>query len=535
MRPSSLSIIGNRFTFRFRGGGIYKILSSKDSQTVEAEIEVDNEHAEREETPAKSKLRQLLSRDIYYGSLAFNFAAFMLPALYGTLSKLWVANIDSSQVVTTDIYTYIGVIVEVLNEGLPRTAFTVIGDRTTRTIRSRLSLSYTLIIVQAILGIILTCVFLGSSKELAAAFVPREVRETSLTYVRISSVQAFSSAIEVAVASATRALDHPDVPLATSSVKFVVNIILDLLIISKFHVGKSAPTVNGQALIRMACDLTSALTGLVYFVIIALKLQRQSREGEEGVRAVRPSFMGLKTLVMPGIPTFLESAMRNAVYLWLIHGIVNMGSDYATAWGVFNTIRWGIAMVAVQALEASTLTFVGHAWGKWRGQVGPEVKKPAATKKDLSIITRPAWISCIIALAIEIPLCIFLSLWGIKGFAFYLSQSEQVAEITQKMWRTIDWCYIFYALNYQISAILLATTTNWYLLQSLVSNLFWMLPWAIAVTRVGMTPSNAWKYHSVIFGGSLVFSFLSVCFTLALWAWLLTKGKVSLAPVTKTV
>ena len=64
----------------------------------------------------------------YNGALLFNLAAFMLPALYGTLSKLWVANIDSSQVVTTDVYTYIGVIVNVLNDGLLRTAWSVIGD-----------------------------------------------------------------------------------------------------------------------------------------------------------------------------------------------------------------------------------------------------------------------------------------------------------------------------------------------------------------------------------------------------------------------
>ena len=46
----------------------------------------------------------------YAGSLLFNLGVFLLPALYSTLSKLWVANIDSSQVVTTDVYTYIGVV-----------------------------------------------------------------------------------------------------------------------------------------------------------------------------------------------------------------------------------------------------------------------------------------------------------------------------------------------------------------------------------------------------------------------------------------
>lgn len=184
--------------------------------------------------------------------------------------------------------------------------------------------------------------------------------------------------MEVAVSSSTRALDHPDVPLVISSTKFVVNIILDLALISPFHTGRFPVTINTQALIRMACDLASALCGLLYFVSIARKMQAQSEEP-----CAKPSFMSLKILARPGIYTFLESALRNAIYLWLISGIVAMGSDYATAWGVFNTIRWGIVMVPVQALQASTLTFVGHAWGRWRARVGPETKKPKASKGDL--------------------------------------------------------------------------------------------------------------------------------------------------------
>ena len=58
-----------------------------------------------------------------------NFFAFLLPALYGTLSKLRVANIDFSMVVTTYVYTYIGVVAEVLNERLPRAAWIIIGDK----------------------------------------------------------------------------------------------------------------------------------------------------------------------------------------------------------------------------------------------------------------------------------------------------------------------------------------------------------------------------------------------------------------------
>lgn len=170
----------------------------------------------------------------YIGSLAFNLVAFLLPALYSTLSKLWVANIDSSLVVTTDVYTYISVIANVLNDGLPRTAWLIIGDRSTRSIESRISLSHTLIIFQAVLGAIMSVIFGVAAHSFASSFVPPNVRAASLTYVRLSAPVALTSAIQVSVSSCTRALDQPDIPLVISSTSVIVNIILDLLLISKF-------------------------------------------------------------------------------------------------------------------------------------------------------------------------------------------------------------------------------------------------------------------------------------------------------------
>jgi Na+-driven multidrug efflux pump len=237
-----------------------------------------------------------------------------------------------------------------------------------------------MIIAQIVLGLLMTIVCVAASQNLAAAFVPELVRRRSLTYVRISSAQALSSAMETAVSSCTRALDHPDVPLLISSIKFVVNITLDLLIISKFHLGSFQPTVNTQALIRLACDMTSALSGLAYFLYIALKLRRTSQSLEE---STKPQLAALWILAPPSAYAFTESAVLNGLYLWLVTRIVLLGDDYATAWGVFITIRWGLVMVPVKALEASTLTFVGHIWGQWRARVGAEIRRPKASNADL--------------------------------------------------------------------------------------------------------------------------------------------------------
>jgi len=319
-------------------------------------------------------------RNGYGGTLLFNIAAFILPALYGTLSKYWVASFDSSMVVTTDAYTYIGVFAEVLNEGLPRAAWNIIADRSNRSLAARHGLSHTLVATQTILGLIMSIAFVGAAHQFANVFVPEKVRDASITYVRIAAFSALSSATEVSVAAATRALDKPDVPLVISSVKFVVNIVLDMMLISRFHIPQVTPSVNTQAATQLACNMIASLTGLVYFLTITRRQRRRETTAQE---SSRPTVSYLLILARPGFFTFTESAIRNALYLWLISGVVAMGSDYATAWGVFSTIRWGLIMVPVQALEATSLAFVGHAWGAWRKDVGVLVRRPQASLRQL--------------------------------------------------------------------------------------------------------------------------------------------------------
>ncbi|KAH8667721.1 hypothetical protein BGZ61DRAFT_429906 [Ilyonectria robusta] len=480
--------------------------------------------------------RSAWHRSQYCGSLLFNVAAFVLPALYGTLSKLWVAQIDSSMVVTTDAYTYMSTASEAINEGLPRAAWVIIGDKASRHLTRRLQLTHTLIAFQSLVGLLLSIVFLAAASAFADNFVPIEVRKASLTYIKIMSFTVLSGAVETAVALATRALDNPDVPLVISSIKFAVNIILDLLIISRFHVGSFKPTVNMQGIIQLVCNLVAAFGGLCYFlwsntlpVWRQTKLRRPSHDhGFRGRHELLPTLEALRILIRPGVIFFAESAIRNALYLWLVANIVSLGSVYSTAWGVFNTIRWGLVMVPVQALEATSLQFVGHNWGEWRRRIGTETRRARATWKDVYGIVRPAFLSLSLALVVEIPVAIFLSRFGARRFAKYLSSSDDVADVTEYMWRTIDWCYIFYAMSTQLASVLQATRPSWYLYQSLVSNIFYVLPWAIVCQVVKLDQDNAWSYHRLVFGGSLVFSFVDIIVVDAIWAWTLVLGKVRL-------
>ncbi|KAJ2996502.1 hypothetical protein NUW58_g778 [Xylaria curta] len=331
-------------------------------------------------------------RDKYIGSLAFNIATFILPALYGTLSKLWVANIDSSMVATTDVYTYLNTAAEAIDEGLPRAAWVIVGDQASRSLAKRLQLTHTLILFQGVAGLVLSIVFVSAASVIADNFVPAQVREASLTYVRIASFTVLAGTVETAVATATRALDKPDVPLVISCIKFAVNIILDLLIISRFHVGAFQPTVNMQAAIQLVCSLVAAFAGLAYFLWSnTWVLYREASGRDDRGSDLQPSAKALLILLRPGLITFAESAIRNALYLWLVTTIVALGTTYATAWGVFNTIRWGLVMVPVNALEVTSLQFIGHRWGQWRHEMGVNNRHPKATWRQLFSIARPAF------------------------------------------------------------------------------------------------------------------------------------------------
>ncbi|KAL6233607.1 hypothetical protein BDW75DRAFT_251903 [Aspergillus navahoensis] len=418
-------------------------------------------------------------RSSYMGALLLNTAAFILPALYSTLVKIWIADIDSSLVV--------------LNEGLPRAVWVTIADKETRSFKTRLGLAHTLVIFQSILGLIMSIVFAAAARSFSAAFVPHD---------RFS---AFSSAIEIAVSNATRALDKPDVPLFINSVKVTVNIVLDFLIISKFHVGRWAPDINMQAAIRLTCDLVAAAAGLLYF-FGTTSIKRSGRRLHWNSEI--PTVAAFLLLLKPGSITFIESAVRNALYLWLVAGVVGMSADYATAWGVFSTIRWGLIMLRQKDDGRRRRSWV-----------------------TLYRIIRPAILSGVIVLTVEIPLLIFMSLFGCKTFAFWLSQSERVSDIVAHMWHTIDWCYILYRVSTQLAAILLATRTSWYLAQSLISNIFYVLPWAIVCQVVDLSADNAWTYHSLVFGGSLVFSFGEILLVDTFWAFRFLTGKLSMKDI----
>ncbi|RPB26904.1 hypothetical protein L211DRAFT_860885 [Terfezia boudieri ATCC MYA-4762] len=486
------------------------------------------------------------SRERFTGSVLFNIFTFLLPAVYMTMAKLWVSQLDPRLVVATDTYAYMHVFVEILNEGLPKVSYLIIADKSSRSISSRIQISNTLIAFQATCGLALALSFFIFAQTFADVFIPAPVRSSSLTYIRIASCSALMYAIEVAVATSTRCLDQPDIPLIISIVKISGNILLDVLILSHWRLGKGwfIPTVNTQAEIRFFCELCAGTCGLAFYFIkcrrlIATERSRQAMASHsperhhvfgdissDGKKAnLMPTWASLVILARPGLFTMLESGFRNSIYLWLVVGVVKTGLTYATAWGVFNAIRWGVVMVPVYALEASAGTFVGHRWGAWRSGVGAGMgQKVKASTKDLKYITRPAIVSALFVLAIEIPISLLLSMYFIRPYAYFISHSDAVSDLVTHFWKTIDWCYVIYGAATQIATILLATKPRMYMYKSLMTVALWDLPWAVAVSRVVLNEETGWRWHGLIFGGGVVWMGAVTVLWAVGWWWAMRRG-----------
>lgn len=91
-----------------------------------------------------------------------------------------------------------------------------------------------------------------------------------------------------------------------------------------------------------------------------------------------------------------------------------------------------------------------------------------------------------------------------------------------------------------------------YLAQSLLANIGYCLPWAIALSFVDIDESSAWTYHALIFvsntlreeeqstedfsvqGGSLVVTFMIILVVDTVWAIRLRRGKLFKATSTPT-
>ncbi|XP_065557280.1 uncharacterized protein LOC136025308 [Artemia franciscana] len=450
----------------------------------------------------KKSKKAWYSRARFIGAIMFNTAAMMVPATYFTLSKAWVAHINTTDVAITDSYTYLGVIAKILNEGLPSVGYLIIGDVTISK-EKRFNLIHSLVCFQALAGLVMSLIFIFAASSLSSILIPGEVSSKSIRYIQISSCSIFFNVVDCTIVLAFRTADRPDIPIIINITKTLVNIILDIVLISKFRI-IDVTTVNIQAISRLICDCSGVIAAVIAYKQATSKYIQNF------------SLRNLKPFLKPSIYTFSETILRNSIYLWLVSIIVKMERDYATAWGVFNTIRWGIVMVPNLAFFEAASTFTGHRWSLFKKKAKENVRW-----KDIINVMMYSIQSTILTLIMETMTVILMSVWLIEPFALFLSEDENVVYLVKEMWSSLCWSYLLTLLGMQLSAILIATWPAWFFIRTIGSSVLWTLPWTIALSLRESKDEMDWYFFGYVIGGGLITSFVVTVASVCGWMFII--------------
>lgn len=227
------------------------------------------------------------------------------------------------------------------------------GARNEKSLEEALHTSYTFAvsggIVLGIVGIIFAPFLLRMMKT------PEILMENSTMYLRIY----FAGMVFVLVynfgSAILRAIGDTKKPLYFLMICCVINIVLDLLLVVKFHMG-----VKGVAIATLVSQAVSA-------VLVTLVMMYRTTEIRLDLRKLRINRQMLMRLLFIGLPTGIQSSMFSVSNMIIQAALNGFGVDTMAAWVAFGKVD-GFFWMINNAFGMSITTFVGQNYGagKWK-------------------------------------------------------------------------------------------------------------------------------------------------------------------------
>lgn len=196
---------------------------------------------------------------------------------------------------------------------------------------------------------------------------------------------------------------------------------------------------------------------------------------------------------------FADSIVRNFFYFVVtLKFLNNLGAEEAAAWGLLNSIIWGIILIPGYVVANYVKVHIGLA--PFRSKIKKIAKKSA--------ICLLAWIFLMTILT--------ASIWPILA-SFFSKYNEKVATLSLTMLYNVGWIYIIFACNNAIDSFFLGTgKTEYVFYQSFLTNLIiYFVPWILYLVGV-LTPTYWWVLGLYI-AGMLVDFCLTCFFCIIVW------------------
>ena len=366
--------------------------------------------------------------DMTKGNITRHLVNFALPLLLGNLFQQLYNMVDTWVVgnyVSNEAFSAVGTVGPVINTligfflGLSSGAGVVISqyygagreEKVRQAVHTALMLTLALGVVFTVAGIAMTPLMLQLMKT------PAEVAPEQATYLRIYFAGVIGLLLYNMGSGILRAVGDSRRPFYFLVVSAVLNTVLDLLFVIKFHTG-----VEGVAYATIIAQAVSAV--LTLWVLM----------GAEGgirleLRALRFTWSVLRQIVAVGIPAALQMAITAFSNVFVQSYINYFDTDCMSGWTAYNKVDQ-LMILPVQSISMANTTFVGQNLG---------VGDTPRAKKGVRI---SLWLSVAVTAVLLIPVLLFAP----DLTAFFNSKAE-VVSYGALLLRLLSPFYFFFCIN----------------------------------------------------------------------------------------
>ena len=366
--------------------------------------------------------------DMTQGSITKHLINFSLPLLLGNLFQQLYNMVDTWVVgnyVSNEAFSAVGTVGPVINTligfflGLSSGAGVVISqyygagreEKVRQAVHTALMLTLVMGVVFTAAGIAMTPLMLQLMKT------PTEVAPEQAAYLRIYFAGVMGLLLYNMGSGILRAVGDSRRPFYFLVVSAVLNTVLDLLFVIKFHMG-----VEGVAYATIIAQAVSAL--LTLWVLM---------RAEGGIRlelrALRFTWSVLRQIVAVGIPAALQMAITAFSNVFVQSYINYFGPDCMSGWTAYTKVDQ-LVILPVQSISMANTTFVGQNLG---------VGDTPRAKKGVRI---SLWLSVAVTAVLLIPVLLFAP----DLTAFFNSKAE-VVSYGALLLRLLSPFYFFFCIN----------------------------------------------------------------------------------------
>lgn len=472
---------------------------------------VTSKPGSREPSSESSPTTQLISNDshsstfispliwilrLFFPSPTFAkfFAHGIIPPLANNLIPLFfIGNIPTeSALAIAGQFTFISVILEVIQEGIVNSLFHYVGRTyTIDRLRSLQCLKICLTIL-LLLGTLLTIAMVLLNKQFVTLIdTPDAIVDSTRTYLYIS---AFSFPIVLIDAALSNYL------LITTSSYLIVAQLSSVLIsffTNFFLFGQQSFSlqwsVNELGYYKLIQAGLGCLNNLLFCVAI------EKLEFFKGPIFRRNFKENCSELLKISWGNFGDSGIRNFFYFVVTLKFINaLGETEVAAWNLLNSIVWGLLLIPSFTVANYIKVKIGHS----------------GTKQKISSVFRKSF-RCLIAWIFIVATATAL-LWP-RLAAFFGKSNRDAQELSTKMIVHVGPIFIVFSFNNAMDSMFYGIgKTEYVFYQSLLTNLtVYLIPWILYLIKI-IKPSYI-LVVSLYIGGMLVDFGLTLFFSYRVW------------------